>query len=68
MARAFVRPSGTEDILRLYVEAPQPSDMNKLTKDILATIDYAYADYVSEKIEPVIESEESASEFDFASK
>ena len=34
-ARAFVRPSGTEDILRLYVEATKKEDVQTLAKEIL---------------------------------
>lgn len=41
-SRAFVRPSGTEDILRLYVEAPNFEDMEKLAANILKVIDYSY--------------------------
>ena len=49
-SRAFVRPSGTEDILRLYVEAPNFNKtlriwmlkMEKLAANILKVIDYSY--------------------------
>ena len=37
--RAFVRPSGTEDILRLYVEANTPQDVEKLAHMILEEIE-----------------------------
>lgn len=33
--KAFVRPSGTEDILRLYAEAATEEQMEKLAKTIL---------------------------------
>lgn len=36
--RAFVRPSGTEDILRLYVEAKNEADIAKLSDKILSEI------------------------------
>jgi phosphoacetylglucosamine mutase len=37
--RAFVRPSGTEDILRLYVEAATMDDVENLARIILAEIE-----------------------------
>ena len=37
--RAFVRPSGTEDILRLYVETKNKEDIQKLADKILGEID-----------------------------
>lgn len=36
--RAFVRPSGTEDILRLYAEAATKEEQEKLAQDILEVI------------------------------
>ncbi|KAI5697030.1 hypothetical protein M8J75_003983 [Diaphorina citri] len=33
-ARSFVRPSGTEDIVRIYVEAETSEDVNALTEEI----------------------------------
>ena len=33
--KAFVRPSGTEDVLRLYAEAKDEEQMDKLAKKIL---------------------------------
>ena len=35
MAKAFVRPSGTEDILRLYSEAETKEEMENLAQNIL---------------------------------
>ena len=37
--RAFVRPSGTEDILRLYVEAKKEADVQRLADKILEAIE-----------------------------
>ena len=42
--RAFVRPSGTEDILRLYAEATDIIDIPKLSKEILDEIQSKYKD------------------------
>lgn len=33
-ARAFIRPSGTEDFCRLYVEATNKDDIKKIQKEI----------------------------------
>ena len=43
--RAFVRPSGTEDILRLYVEAKSPIDVDLLAHQILQQIEEIWKDY-----------------------
>ena len=43
--RAFVRPSGTEDILRLYVEAKNPDDVQRLADAILGAIENDFKDY-----------------------
>ncbi|TNV80721.1 hypothetical protein FGO68_gene10832 [Halteria grandinella] len=43
--KAFVRPSGTEDILRLYAEAKTMEEMEALAKAILKEIDEKYKDY-----------------------
>ncbi len=40
--RAFVRPSGTEDILRLYVEAGTFHDVDAIANSILMEIDQKY--------------------------
>ena len=40
--RAFVRPSGTEDILRLYVEASTFHDVDAIANSILMEIDQKY--------------------------
>lgn len=37
--RAFVRPSGTEDILRLYAEAESEEEMLQVANEILAVIE-----------------------------
>lgn len=34
MGRAFIRPSGTEDICRLYVEAKKIEDVKAIQKEI----------------------------------
>lgn len=40
--RAFVRPSGTEDIVRVYAEAATEEDVRKLSNEIaLAVYDHA---------------------------
>jgi phosphoacetylglucosamine mutase len=36
--RAFVRPSGTEDILRLYAEAATKEEYEKMAEEILQVI------------------------------
>ena len=41
-ARAFVRPSGTEDILRLFVEAPSLEKLDAISNQILTEIDLTY--------------------------
>ncbi len=43
--KAFVRPSGTEDILRLYAEARTVAEMETLAKAILEEIDTRYKDF-----------------------
>ena len=43
--RAFVRPSGTEDILRLYVEATEKADVKKLADQILEEINAKYKNF-----------------------
>lgn len=40
--KAFLRPSGTEDILRLYCEASTLDEMNDLAKRILALFEDKY--------------------------
>jgi len=40
--RAFVRPSGTEDVLRLYVEAATFHDVDAIANNILMEIDSKY--------------------------
>ena len=40
--RAFVRPSGTEDVLRLYVEAGTYHDVDAIANSILMEIDSKY--------------------------
>jgi phosphoacetylglucosamine mutase len=39
LGKAFVRPSGTEDILRLYSEAKTIEEVESLAKAILDAID-----------------------------
>lgn len=34
LARAFIRPSGTEDVLRLYVEAKEEQKLNDIVKEL----------------------------------
>jgi phosphoacetylglucosamine mutase len=34
MGRAFLRPSGTEDIIRLYVEAAKQEDVKEIQRQI----------------------------------
>ena len=43
--RAFVRPSGTEDILRLFCEATEKADVQKLADQILGEIESKYKDF-----------------------
>jgi phosphoacetylglucosamine mutase len=43
--KAFVRPSGTEDILRLYAEAKTIPEMEALAKTILQEIETKYKDF-----------------------
>ena len=43
--RAFVRPSGTEDILRLYVEAKREEDVQVLADKILSEIEISFKNY-----------------------
>ena len=43
--KAFVRPSGTEDILRLYAEARTVEQMEYLAKAILGEIESKYKDF-----------------------
>lgn len=40
--RAFLRPSGTEDILRLYVEAKEAGDVNAITGQIIELLNLKY--------------------------
>eukprot|EP01017_Pseudomicrothorax_dubius_P008706 TRINITY_DN12874_c0_g1_i3.p1 TRINITY_DN12874_c0_g1~~TRINITY_DN12874_c0_g1_i3.p1 ORF type:complete len:152 (+),score=38.91 TRINITY_DN12874_c0_g1_i3:61-456(+) len=37
-ARAFIRPSGTEDVVRLYVEASTPATVKTIASEITAAI------------------------------
>ena len=43
--KAFVRPSGTEDILRLYAEASTEEQVDQLGSKILKIIETKYAEY-----------------------
>ena len=43
--KAFVRPSGTEDILRLYAEAKTKDEVEKLAKNILNEIELNFKNY-----------------------
>jgi phosphoacetylglucosamine mutase len=43
--KAFVRPSGTEDILRLYAEARTVQQMEALAKGILEEIENKYKEF-----------------------
>lgn len=43
--KAFVRPSGTEDILRLYSEAATMAEMEALAQNILREIETKYIDF-----------------------
>lgn len=36
--RSFVRPSGTEDIVRVYAEAATPEDCNNLAAEVAAKV------------------------------
>lgn len=36
--RAFVRPSGTEDCVRVYAEAARPEDVDALARDTEALV------------------------------
>ena len=49
--RAFVRPSGTEDILRLYVEAEHVEDVQVLADLILEEIETKFKDFNPEEEE-----------------
>ena len=42
--KAFVRPSGTEDILRIYAEASTPEKVEQLGNAILKEIEDKYKD------------------------
>ena len=46
-SRAFIRPSGTEDLLRIYVEAKKADDVQKLADIILEEIETRYRDHGS---------------------
>ena len=46
-ARAFIRPSGTEDVLRIYVEAKLADDVQRLADIILEEIETRYRDHGS---------------------
>ena len=37
-ARAFVRPSGTEDVVRVYAEAPDEENVKKLADKIIKIV------------------------------
>jgi len=41
-SRSFVRPSGTEDVLRLYVEAEKLGDIDLIANQILTEVDSKY--------------------------
>jgi phosphoacetylglucosamine mutase len=41
-SRSFVRPSGTEDVLRLYVEAEDLSEVDLIANQILTEVDSKY--------------------------
>lgn len=43
--KAFVRPSGTEDILRLYAEAKTIEEMEQLGKAILDAIETKFKNF-----------------------
>lgn len=43
-----MRPSGTEDILRLYAEAKTIEQMEKLGNDIIEMIETKFKDYWSQ--------------------
>ncbi len=43
--KAFVRPSGTEDILRIYAEAKTSEQMESLAQAIIKEIDTNFRDY-----------------------
>ena len=43
--KAFVRPSGTEDILRLYAEAKTQAEMETLANTILEVIEHKFKNY-----------------------
>ena len=47
-ARSFVRPSGTEDVVRIYAEAPTPDQVDKLAKQI-GNLVYDFANGVGDK-------------------
>ena len=47
-ARSFVRPSGTEDVVRIYAEANSQSDAHLLAKKI-ANLVFDFANGVGEK-------------------
>ena len=42
--KAFVRPSGTEDILRLYCEAKDLEQMTSMSQELIETIENDYKD------------------------
>ena len=46
-ARAFIRPSGTEDVLRIYVEAKLADDVQRLADIILEEIETRYREHGS---------------------
>ena len=41
--RCFVRPSGTEDVVRVYAEAETQADSDKLAEDCVAIISSSLA-------------------------
>lgn len=46
--RSFVRPSGTEDVVRIYAEATTPEDVKKLSAEVCVLV-YEMANGVGEK-------------------
>lgn len=43
--KAFVRASGTEDILRLYCEAETKEEMNQMSEELIHVIESKYKDF-----------------------
>ena len=48
--KAFVRPSGTEDILRLYCEAQTVEEMDKLAANILGAFENKFKYWNKKKL------------------